>query len=166
MAHHELSHEFSCSITFWLPSKVTDKILILGKVGWQNVTHSPSQSDCLSLDASLTGSTNIWVKLKREPPYSWMDKIALQLHKWTFQRLLRQKKGLALIVGHCKKRERSSILNIILSSGRIVLLCITISWITKIIIYSRVRNKHSRTLINFLTFIQGLWPYSGLHSIR
>ena len=38
-------------------------------------------------------------------------------------------------MGHCKKRERSSILNIILSSGRIVLLCITISWITKIIIY-------------------------------
>ena len=32
--------------------------------------------------------------------------------------------------------------------------------------YSRVRNKHSRTLINFLTFIQGLRPYSGLHSIR
>ena len=32
--------------------------------------------------------------------------------------------------------------------------------------YSRVRNKHSRTLINFLTFFQGLRPYSGLHSIR
>ena len=32
--------------------------------------------------------------------------------------------------------------------------------------YSKVRNKHSRTLINFLTFIQGLRPYSGLHSIR
>ena len=27
--------------------------------------------------------------------------------------------------------------------------------------YSRVRNKHSRTLINFLTFMQGLRPYSG-----
>ena len=34
------------------------------------------------------------------------------------------------------------------------------------LIYSRVRNKHSRMLINFLTFIQGLRPYSGLHSIR
>ena len=29
--------------------------------------------------------------------------------------------------------------------------------------YSRVRNKHSLMLINFLTFFQGLWPYSGLH---
>ena len=29
--------------------------------------------------------------------------------------------------------------------------------------YSRVRNKHSPTLINFLTFFQGLRPYSGLH---
>ena len=29
--------------------------------------------------------------------------------------------------------------------------------------YSRVRNKHTPTLINFLTFFQGLWPYSGLH---
>ena len=28
------------------------------------------------------------------------------------------------------------------------------------------RNKHSRTLITFLTFFQGLRPYSGLHSIR
>ena len=26
--------------------------------------------------------------------------------------------------------------------------------------YSRVQNKHSRTLINFLTFFQGLRPYS------
>ena len=34
------------------------------------------------------------------------------------------------------------------------------SWYTK---YSRVRNKHSPTLINFLTFFQGLRPYSGLH---
>jgi hypothetical protein len=30
-------------------------------------------------------------------------------------------------------------------------------------VYSRVRNKHTPTLINFLTFFQGLWPYSGLH---
>ena len=30
-------------------------------------------------------------------------------------------------------------------------------------VYSRVRNKHSPTLINFLTFFQGLRPYSGLH---
>ena len=29
--------------------------------------------------------------------------------------------------------------------------------------YSRVRNKHSPMLINFLTFFQGLRPYSGLH---
>ena len=29
--------------------------------------------------------------------------------------------------------------------------------------YSRVRNKHSPTLINFLTFFQGLRPYSRLH---
>ena len=29
--------------------------------------------------------------------------------------------------------------------------------------YSRVQNKHSPTLINFLTFFQGLQPYSGLH---
>ena len=29
--------------------------------------------------------------------------------------------------------------------------------------YSRVQNKHSPTLINFLTFFQGLRPYSGLH---
>ena len=29
--------------------------------------------------------------------------------------------------------------------------------------YSRVRNKCSPTLINFLTFFQGLRPYSGLH---
>ena len=29
--------------------------------------------------------------------------------------------------------------------------------------YSRVRNKHTPTLINFLTFFQGLRPYSGLH---
>ena len=29
--------------------------------------------------------------------------------------------------------------------------------------YSRVRNKHSPTLIDFLTFFQGLRPYSGLH---
>ena len=29
--------------------------------------------------------------------------------------------------------------------------------------YSRVWNKHSPTLINFLTFFQGLLPYSGLH---
>ena len=29
--------------------------------------------------------------------------------------------------------------------------------------YSRVRNKHSPTLINFLTFFQGLRPYSGLN---
>ena len=29
--------------------------------------------------------------------------------------------------------------------------------------YSRVRNKHTPTLINFLTFLQGLRPYSGLH---
>ena len=29
--------------------------------------------------------------------------------------------------------------------------------------YSRVRNKHSPTLINFLTFFQGLLPYSRLH---
>ena len=28
---------------------------------------------------------------------------------------------------------------------------------------SRVRNKHRPTLINFLTFFQGLRPYSGLH---
>ena len=32
--------------------------------------------------------------------------------------------------------------------------------------YSRVRNKCSPTIINFLTFFQGLRPYSGLHSIR
>ena len=29
--------------------------------------------------------------------------------------------------------------------------------------YSRVWNKHTPTLIKFLTFFQGLWPYSGLH---
>ena len=29
--------------------------------------------------------------------------------------------------------------------------------------YSRVRNKHTPMLINFLTFFQGLRPYSGLH---
>ena len=29
--------------------------------------------------------------------------------------------------------------------------------------YSRVRNKRTPTLINFLTFFQGLRPYSGLH---
>ena len=32
--------------------------------------------------------------------------------------------------------------------------------------YSRVRNKRSPTIINFLTFFQGLRPYSGLHSVR
>ena len=32
--------------------------------------------------------------------------------------------------------------------------------------YSRVRNKHSRTLINFFNFFQGLRLYSGLHGIR
>ena len=32
--------------------------------------------------------------------------------------------------------------------------------------YSRVQNKRSPTIINFLTFFQGLRPYSGLHSIR
>ena len=32
--------------------------------------------------------------------------------------------------------------------------------------YSRVRNKHSPTIIDFLFFFQGLRPYSGLHSIR
>ena len=32
--------------------------------------------------------------------------------------------------------------------------------------YSRVWNKRSPTIINFLTFFQGLRPYSGLHSIR
>ena len=32
--------------------------------------------------------------------------------------------------------------------------------------YSRVQNKRSPTIINFWTFFQGLWPYSGLHSIR
>ena len=40
------------------------------------------------------------------------------------------------------------------------------SFVNPFLAYSRVRNKHSRTLINFLTFIQGLRPYSGLHSIR
>ena len=34
------------------------------------------------------------------------------------------------------------------------------------IIYSRVRNKRSPTIIIFLTFFQGLRPYSGRHSIR
>ena len=29
--------------------------------------------------------------------------------------------------------------------------------------YSRLRNKHSPTLINFLTFFHRLRPYSGLH---
>ena len=29
--------------------------------------------------------------------------------------------------------------------------------------YSRVRNKHTPMLINFLTFFQRLQPYSGLH---
>ena len=29
--------------------------------------------------------------------------------------------------------------------------------------YSRLWNKHSPTLINFLTFFQGLRPYSGFH---
>ena len=29
--------------------------------------------------------------------------------------------------------------------------------------YSRVRNKHSLTLTNLLTFFQGLRPYSGIH---
>ena len=33
----------------------------------------------------------------------------------------------------------------------------------RITFYSRVRNKHSPTLINFLTFFQGLRLYSGLH---
>ena len=31
--------------------------------------------------------------------------------------------------------------------------------------YSRVRNKHSPMIIKFLTFFQGLRPYSRLHSI-
>ena len=31
------------------------------------------------------------------------------------------------------------------------------------IAYSRVQNKHTPMLINFLTFFQGLWHYSGLH---
>ena len=30
-------------------------------------------------------------------------------------------------------------------------------------LYSRVRNKRTPTLINFLSFFQGLRPYSGLH---
>ena len=30
-------------------------------------------------------------------------------------------------------------------------------------IYSRVRNKHTPTIIYFLAFFQGLWPYSRLH---
>jgi hypothetical protein len=34
-----------------------------------------------------------------------------------------------------------------------------------IFVYSRVRNKHSPTLINFLTSFQGLQPYSGLHRV-
>ena len=29
--------------------------------------------------------------------------------------------------------------------------------------YSRVQNKHTPMLINFLTFFQGLRPYDGLH---
>ena len=33
-------------------------------------------------------------------------------------------------------------------------------WILKY--YSRVRNKRSPMIINFLTFFQGLRPYSGL----
>ena len=37
---------------------------------------------------------------------------------------------------------------------------------TMIFMYSRVRNKRSPTIIKFLTFFQGLRPYSGLHSIR
>ena len=32
--------------------------------------------------------------------------------------------------------------------------------------YSRVLNKRSPTIINYLSFFQGLRPYSGLHSIR
>ena len=32
--------------------------------------------------------------------------------------------------------------------------------------YSRARNKRSPTIINFLTFFQGLRPLSGLYSIR
>ena len=32
-----------------------------------------------------------------------------------------------------------------------------------LIYYSRVQNKHTPMLINFLTFFQGLRPYSGLH---
>ena len=38
-----------------------------------------------------------------------------------------------------------------------------ISFPPKNYVYSRVRNKHSPMLINFLTFFQGLRPYSGLH---
>ena len=35
--------------------------------------------------------------------------------------------------------------------------------ITQCFVYSRVRNKHTPTLIIFLIFFQGLRPYSGLH---
>ena len=36
---------------------------------------------------------------------------------------------------------------------------------TCLFVYSRVRNKRSPTIIKFLTFFQGLRPYSGLHSM-
>ena len=42
----------------------------------------------------------------------------------------------------------------------------TVMWLLVGILYSRVRNKCSPTIINFLTFFQGLRPYSRLHSIR
>ena len=37
--------------------------------------------------------------------------------------------------------------------------------ISALVSYSRFRNKHSPRLINFLTFFQGLRPYSGIHRV-
>ena len=57
---------------------------------------------------------------------------------------------------HCTERQSGNLKK----SYRIILQksCIIVNFV-----HSRVRNKHSPTLINFLTFFQGLWPYSGLH---
>ena len=66
------------------------------------------------------------------------------------------------------KKEKESILRInryvfSVSSKRSRKIRYTLSPNNAVSTYSRVRNKHTPTLINFLTFFQGLRPYSWLH---
>ena len=90
-----------------------------------------------------------------------ISRFQILYEKWTF-------KDYIVKVFHWDQKDSKTLCNFKMNLPHCVIPCwnLMLTGLQFSATYSRVRIKRSPTIINFLTFFQGLRPYSGLHSIR